>query len=74
MYIQYATYIQTSFFYTSGPMQPDCCKLSVLLTVSYAMEKLVIVSALSSMLPLGRSCQQISNSNLMQDVKTYFAE
>ena len=54
---------------TSGPLQTIC-----FIKFSYVKEKFAIFPTFSSMLLLGRSCQQIISNNLMKEVWTYFSE
>ena len=52
----------------SGPLQPDGCKLSVLLTFLYVKEKSVIFPAPPSMLLVGTSRRHIINNELVKEV------
>ena len=58
----------------SGWLQADGCILSVLSSLSYVKERCEILPAFSTMLLLGRSCQQIINNDLMKEVQIYFSE
>ena len=56
---------------TSGLLQPDGCKLSVLLTFSFIKQKRAIFSVFYCLMLLVISCQHIINNNLMKFKLTF---